>query len=158
MDPVRPDVAPILRRATAADYAAAVEVYIRVRAASIPAIPPPVHDDDDTRSWFPTMAVEHEVWVAESDGSVVAILTLSDTFVSQLYVMPEHQGKGIGTALLGIAKRQRPKGLQLWAFESNLGARRFYEQHGFAAVQRTDGDNEEGAPDVRYQWVSEVAV
>jgi GNAT superfamily N-acetyltransferase len=158
MDPVTSDSAPILRPATAADYPAAVEVYIHVREASIPAIPPPVHDDGDTRSWFPTMAAEHEVWVAESDGSVVAILTLSETFVYQLYVMPEHQGKGIGTSLLGIAKLQRPKGLQLWAFESNLGARRFYERHGFVAVQHTDGDNEEGAPDVRYQWVPEVAV
>ena len=41
---------------------------------------------------------------------------------------------------------------QLWTFQSNHGARRFYERHGFVAVQHTDGDNEEGAPDVRYEW------
>ena len=37
-------------------------------------------------------------------------------------------------------------------FQKNEGARRFYERHGFTAVEWTDGDNEEGAPDVRYRW------
>ena len=42
--------------------------------------------------------------------------------------------------------------VQLWTFQSNAGARRFYERHGFVAVQTTDGDNEEQAPDIRYLW------
>lgn len=33
------------------------------------------------------------------------------------------------------------------------GARRFYERHGFVVVDATEGDNEEGAPDVCYQWL-----
>lgn len=61
-------------------------------------------------------------------------------------------GAGIGEVLLAQAKRLRPRGLQLWTFQSNTGARRFYERHGFVAVEQTDGDNEEGAPDVRYEW------
>ena len=52
-----------------------------------------------------------------------------------------------------LAKDQQPEGLQLWTFASNVGAQRFYERHGFEAVERTDGsDNEEGAPDIRYVW------
>ncbi|MDP9464580.1 MAG: GNAT family N-acetyltransferase, partial [Actinomycetota bacterium] len=44
-----------------------------------------------------------------------------------------------------------PEGLQLWTFESNDRARRFYERHGFTAVEFTDGaGNEERWPDVRY--------
>ena len=58
----------------------------------------------------------------------------------------------LGTRLLDVAKAERPAGLDLWAFQSNTGARRFYERHGFTAVAMTDGDNEEGAPDVRYRW------
>ena len=42
--------------------------------------------------------------------------------------------------------------MQLWAFQSNTGALRFYERHGFVAVEETDGDNEERAPDVRMVW------
>ncbi len=42
---------------------------------------------------------------------------------------------------------------ELWTFQTNLPARRFYERHGFIAVRWTDGaSNEERAPDVRYVW------
>jgi len=52
-----------------------------------------------------------------------------------------------------VAKRERPHGLWLWTFVSNEGAQRFYERHGFAEVERTDGRaNEERAPDVLYAW------
>ncbi len=46
-----------------------------------------------------------------------------------------------------------PHGLQLCTLQSNTGAHRFYEGHGFVAVERTDGrNNQEQAPDVRYEW------
>jgi glyoxylase I family protein len=35
-------------------------------------------------------------------------------------------GHGIGSRLLAVAKRARPRGLRLWTFASNTGARRFY--------------------------------
>jgi len=54
--------------------------------------------------------------------------------------------------LIAIAKQERPDGLKLWTFQANTGARPFYEHHGFAATGSTSGDNEEGAPDVRYVW------
>jgi len=37
-------------------------------------------------------------------------------------------------------------------FQSNLHARRFYEERGFVAVAMTTGDNEEQSPDVCYEW------
>ena len=78
---------------------------------------------------------------------------LDGDFVDQLYVEPGLTGRGIGSALLAVAKRERPQGLQLWAFQTNTGARRFYERHGFVEVRRTDGrDNEERAPDVLYAY------
>jgi len=41
--------------------------------------------------------------------------------------------------------------MELWAFQSNHRGRRFYERHGFVAVEFTDGAaNEEQWPDVRY--------
>ncbi len=44
-------------------------------------------------------------------------------------------------------------GLELWTFQVNARARRFYERHGFVEVDRTDGGhNEERQPDVRYAW------
>ena len=62
-------------------------------------------------------------------------------------------GQGIGSRLLERAKAERPDGLDLWTFQANTGARRFYERHGFVEVARTDGDNEEGEPDIRLRWI-----
>ena len=153
--PLAPMTPCTVRRAGAADMAAAAEVYLRARHAAVPAIPPLVHDNADVRRWFnEVVAVEREVWVAEDPvAGVVAVLVLDGDWVDQLYVEPGLTGRGIGSALLATAKQARPDGLRLWAFQSNAAALRFYECHGFAEVERTDGrDNEERAPDVRYVW------
>jgi ribosomal protein S18 acetylase RimI-like enzyme len=55
--------------------------------------------------------------------------------VHDLAVLPEHQGRGIGRALLASAEeRARARGcakLTLEVLESNVGARRLYESFGF---------------------------
>ena len=51
------------------------------------------------------------------------------------------------------AKERRPGGFQLWVFQQNATARRFYERRGFVLVRETDGsDNEERTPDALYAW------
>ena len=80
------------------------------------------------------------------------MLVLDGDDLDWLWVLPEAQGTGIGSALLSHARQQRPGGLALWVFASNAPARRFYERRGWRAVRGTQGDNEEGAPDVRYVW------
>jgi GNAT superfamily N-acetyltransferase len=145
----------VLRRAGAADAAAAADVYIRARhaAAGTGAIPPMAHDEDDTRRyWRDALVPKVEVWLAEDAGDVVAVMALDGEWLDQLYVAPGRTSAGIGTALLDLAKERRPAGLRLWAFQSNTGARRFYERHGFVEIDSTDGDNEEHAPDVLYAW------
>lgn len=58
----------------------------------------------------------------------------------------------MGRLLLERARRDVDT-LELWAFQRNEGACRFYEAHGFVAVRFTDGaDNEEREPDVRFVW------
>ena len=147
---------PAIRRGGADDARAAADLYLRARAAALHAgsIPAGVHDDDDVRGYFASHIVEAcELWVAEQDGALAGILVLDGDVVDQLYVEPGLTGRGIGSALLAVAKRERPRGLQLWAFQTNTGARRFYERHGFFEVRRTDGrDNEERAPDVLYAY------
>ena len=47
----------------------------------------------------------------------------------------------------------RLRRLQLWTFQRNAQARRFYEARGFVVVEQTDGaGNEEKEPDARYLW------
>lgn len=104
-------------------------------------------------TWFEELVLPGaEVWVAEDNGVVVGLLVLDDEWIDQLYVDPDHASRGIGAQLVAVAKEQRPAGLKLWTFAANVGARRFYERHGFVATGATAGDNEEGAPDVRYEW------
>jgi putative acetyltransferase len=63
------------------------------------------------------------------------------------------EGAGAGSLLLDAVKKSSVVALELWCFQANERARRFYEERGFRAVRFTDGrDNEEKVPDVRYRW------
>ena len=140
----------MIRRATPADTAAVSRIFVRAR---------------DEMNYLPRIADEHrpflggwfidlyEIWV-EEQGEVVGFFGLNRDELSHIYVDPEQQGRGIGTTLLDHAKALRPDRLELWVFQKNEGARRFYERHGFRLLRRTDGaGNIEKEPDARYQWL-----
>jgi GNAT superfamily N-acetyltransferase len=145
--------AALIRPAGAADAPAVAAVWWRARLDAVPAIPAPVHDEADVARWVAEVLVPAGgTWVALDGKHVVAMFSLRPGWIDQLYVDPSRQGRGIGAELVEVAKDRAPDGLELWAFQSNTRARRFYERHGFVAVGWTDGDNEERAPDVRYRW------
>ena len=153
MTPVRPAIE--IRPATVEDATRIAEVWLSSWRATFDF--EPAHPDEDVRRWVrEELLVEAEGWVATdpSDGdSVIALLGLSDTMVEQLYVRPDRIGRGVGRALLELAKRRRPDGLDLYCFAANDRARRFYERNGFEAVAFGDGSgNEERQPDVLYRW------
>jgi GNAT superfamily N-acetyltransferase len=78
---------------------------------------------------------------------------MSPGWIHQFHIDPDVHGQGLGSALLTMVMTLLPD-IQLWTFQANLGARRFYERHGFVAMEYTDGaGNEENEPDVRYRWV-----
>lgn len=149
----------IIRRATTSDAAAVAELYLRARRAGSAAgtIPSLVHDDDDVRPWVTDVVIARlECWLAECEsGGVVGMMVLDVDWIAQLYVDPDRTRAGIGAELIAVAKRERPDGLRLWTFLSNIDAQRFYLRHGFREVDREDGSgNEEGAPAVQYAWSS----
>lgn len=128
-------------------------VWLRARAASVPSIPPPVHGEEEVRAWFREVVFpDSGVFVAEFAERVVGLLVLGEGSVDQLYVEPTSTNWRIGTLLVGVAKARWPGGLELWTFEANTGARRFYERHGFRPVEWASDHSEENAPDVRYRW------
>jgi chorismate mutase/GNAT superfamily N-acetyltransferase len=142
----------VLRRATTDDAAQITELYIATRRAAEPAMPPQLHSPESVRAHTTGEIVEKEVWVAERDA-IVGFATLDTAFLDALYVGPDHQGFGIGTALLDLAKARRPDGFALWVFTSNGSARGFYHRHGLVELEHTDGSgNEERSPDVRMAW------
>ena len=146
----------VVRRAGAEDAAAVAGLWLRSYAAALPGVRR-AHSDDEVRRWFRDVVLrERETWVAEADGRVVGLMVLSPGDLDQLYLDPDWRGRGLGDRLVTLAKERSPDGLELWTFQVNGPACRFYERHGFVAVERTDGrGNEEREPDVRYAWSPE---
>lgn len=131
------------------------DLFWEVREANLATIPPVAHTHDEIRHWAAEILLpRNEVWVAnDAEGRVVGFIALGrPDWVEQIYVHPSCAGRGIGSRLLDLAKRELAGQVQLWTFQSNQGARRFYARHGFHEVEWTDGDNEEGAPDVRLRY------
>ena len=73
--------------------------------------------------------VVESVWVYDDDA-VKGFIRLEGQQIKKLFVEPVLQRKGIGTALLDFAVRER-NASSLWVLEKNTGAIRFYEHHGF---------------------------
>lgn len=152
-EPDAPDVEDLLLRpATTDDVEEVAELYLATRSAAVPAMPPQLHPRESVIAYTTGAIVDKDVWVAEIDH-VVGFATLSGSFLDALYVGPDHQGFGIGTALLDLAKARRPEGFALWVFASNMPARSFYRRHGLVELEHTDGSaNEERSPDLRMAW------
>lgn len=143
-----------LRTATTADLPEVAAVHLAARHAAGSAFPPAVHADDEVRAWVRGWDLSAcDVRVATSGGRVVGYTRSTPTWLDDLYVHPDAQGRGVGTLLLRQVLADHPDGVGLWVFESNHPARELYARHGFVALERTDGTaNEEHAPDIRLVW------
>jgi len=135
-----------------ADMDAAAGVH---RAAFDQALPwlAGLHTPEEDRQFFRTRLFRAcEVWGAADGAELAGIIAFREGWIDQLYVLPTTQRRGIGTELLDVAKSKFAR-LQLWTFQRNPQARRFYESRGFVLVEETDGaGNEEREPDARYLW------
>jgi putative acetyltransferase len=100
-----------------------------------------------------------QFWGSFADRQLIGFIAFREGWIDQLYILPVSQGRGIGKALLSIAKSQFDT-LSLWTFQRNQNARQFYERQGFVPVEETDGcRNEEKEPDVLYEWrASKIAL
>ncbi len=146
--------APVIRRAQRSESDQLAELMLEVRLENVGTIPPPMHPLDDMCRWMRDVVfARYDVWTADAAGRLVAMLVLGrPDWIEHLYVLGSHTGQGLGSRFVALAKQELAGDIQLWTFQSNLGACRFYERHGFRAVQTTEGDNEEHAPDVRYLY------
>jgi putative acetyltransferase len=107
--------------------------------------------EEDRRYFRESVFQDCEVWGALEGGALIGIVGFREDWIDQLYVLPNSQRRGIGTALLDVAKSAFPR-LHLWTFQRNTAARAFYEARGFTPIKETDGNNEEKEPDILYLW------
>jgi GNAT superfamily N-acetyltransferase len=129
------------RSATAGDADAIADVFSR--SFRLLTFLPMLHSVEEERRFIETVILkECDLMVAEDDSGLVSFLA-----------RPDRIGLGAGTQLVELAKASGVAGLELWCFQANLRARRFYEARGFRAIRFTDGENnEERMPDTRYRW------
>lgn len=142
----------MLRQLALTDMGAAAQVH---RIAFDLAMPWLVglHTPDEDR-WFyrERVFLTCRVWGHFEAEVLSGIIAFREGWIEQLYVLPTAQGRGVGTGLLDVAKKACDR-LELWTFQRNARARRFYEARDFAPVEQTDGArNEEKEPDIRYLW------
>ncbi|MYT24615.1 GNAT family N-acetyltransferase [Streptomyces sp. SID7760] len=142
-----------LRRAEDFDARPAADLWLRSFAAALPTVRC-AHDETDVRDWFTRVLVpQYETWGAVTGSNMVGLMVLSSGELKQLYLDPAWRGRGLGGRFMALANNRQPDGLTSWTFQVNESAHRFYERHGFVAVERTDGvRNDEREPDVHYVW------
>lgn len=156
-----------IRPATAYDVDAVVDVGRR----TWPQTYAPIAGEDYVRmglaKWWTVAAtrplvVAGKATVAELDGEVVGVAVVGplkgDLVLFRLYVVPEHQGTGIGRMLLEdvlqVARERGHRIIRLSYLDGNVNAERFYRAFGFTESHREPtGD---GIPDsiwvVRDLW------
>jgi putative acetyltransferase len=142
-----------IRKSATADAPAIAVISRDARKRALPYLPD-LHTPDQDLAFFRDVVLnECGVWVSVlGNGTVVGFCALREGWIEHLYIAPAHQGRGLGSRLLRHAMLGQSS-LRLWTFQRNALARRFYEKHGFLAVNETDGArNEEKEPDVLYAW------
>ncbi len=136
-----------LRPATAED----ADAFGRIKHQWSTAAPwmPDLHEMAGTQRFAARVIREERVFTDMAGRGFVAI---DGDEVSQLYVDASARGQGLGAALLDKAKEGADR-LELWCFQANIDAQRFYHTHGFTELRRTDGQsNDEKLPDIRMGW------
>lgn len=112
------------------------------------------HPLDDQLAFFHREVVpENKVLLVldDAEGPIAAFIAFSKEKVAQLYVHIDYQGRGIGKALLDVAKRESSGRLHLFTFARNTRACRFYERNGFHEIGR-GFESEWQLADVKYVW------
>ena len=93
---------------------------------------------------FDNLTEGETIWVAEHEGQRLgfASLWLEDNFLHHLFVSPQVQGQGVGSALLQHVQRQFTAKGALKCLLKNHAALTFYQRHGWQLVGY--GESSEG--------------
>ena len=144
----------LLRKLDLDDMDAAARIHRAAFDQRLPWIAALHTPEEDRRFYRETVFGRCTLWGAVDSAEILGFIAYRHDWIEQFYVLPAAQGRGLGSSLLDMAKAAFPR-LQLWTFQRNLPARRFYEHRGFVLVEETNGSrNEEREPDARYVWTA----
>lgn len=91
-----------------------------------------------------SLAAGHGAWLAQEDGRMtgyaVMMQALDEAHLLNISVLPEAQGTGRGSALLGhlidLARMRAATRMLLEVRPGNVSGRNFYKRHGFVEIGR----------------------
>lgn len=135
------------------DIQAVAQLHRHVRKTCLPYLPDLHTPAEDLTFFRDHVFPNSRIWLARTGGQLIGFAAVKQDWLDHLYVDPSWHGQGVGRALLETAK-QGVSELNLWTFQMNAQARRFYERQGFILVEMTDGAaNEERLADAHYRWM-----
>ncbi|WKD85795.1 putative N-acetyltransferase YjaB [Polaribacter huanghezhanensis] len=73
-------------------------------------------------------------WVYEESGNILGFIAMLNNEIGGLFVDPNQQSKGIGTALVNHMNQFHDT-LEVEVFEENKIGKPFYEKHGFKVIK-----------------------
>jgi putative acetyltransferase len=147
------DPAVTLRAYTAADEAAAIELWRQTWQAAYPHLDFTARLDWWRERWRNELVPVATIVVAERSDELVGFVTVdpSNGYLDQIVVAPTTWRANIGAALLAEARRIAPSGIDLHVNADNARAIAFYRKHGFVESGR-DVNTRSGAPVLKMSW------
>lgn len=152
----------LFRIATPDDLPAVREVFVAASAGPGHPSAGPGHPSEDrsaeeVRRWVESLLERPgELWLACRADEVLGFLLLRGSWLNQLFVHPDRPARGVGAALMDLAKGLRPQGFGLRVFQANTRARDFYRRHGLVELESTDGTGySDREPDLQMAWLGE---
>lgn len=132
------------------DMEAVLDIWLRASVRAHDFVPPDLWQDqlEAMRTQYLPAA---DVHVFEYAATVAGFCALVEDRLAALFVAPERQGQGIGTALLRHAQ-QRRSSLELSVYVSNALSIAFYRSHGFSIVGHTV-DAATGQDEYTMRWM-----
>ena len=130
----------MIRRCTEADNSAIEDIINQAAQAYRGVIPDDRwHEPYMTRAHLTAeIAAGVDFWGWDESGALSGVMGLQKvrdvTLIRHAYVRPDHQGRGIGAALLNTLAGQATGPLLVGTWTAAEWAIRFYERHGFRLV------------------------
>lgn len=130
----------IVRPATEIDRPSLRTLYLRARKLGWPWL----EDPGWTLADFDEATRDEKIWVADINGRCAGFASVweQDNFLHTLFVDPDRQGSGIGSALLRHVHTTFTGTGSLKCLVKNDNALRFYQHHGWRSESR--GTSPEG--------------
>lgn len=142
-----------IRDQASSDLDAIVELWIAAWTAGMPEIDFEARRDWFTRHLADSQAAGARMLVATIDDAIVGFVMIDPAkgYLDQIAVDPDRSEEGIGSLLLGAAKRLSPQGIDLHVNTANHPAIRFYEKNGFLVAGEATNPNS-GRPVYTMHW------